>query len=117
MGDIALVEEAFNRLKSIKHNEGEVPALAIAISVSGLFVMNSDGIAIRSTMENDVTVHYAALVSRFVEKARAAVKQLNPDDELQFTRIRSQKHEIIIAPEFNKGRDFYLVAIHKPTCE
>ena len=85
MGDIALVEEAFNRLKSIKHNEGEVPALAIAISVSGLFVMNSDGIAIRSTMENDVTVHYAALVSRFVEKARAAVKQLNPDDELQFT--------------------------------
>ena len=80
--------------------------------------MNSDGIAIRSTLENDVTVHYAALVSRFVEKARAAVKRLSSEDELQFTRIRSKKHEIIVAPEFdNRGHGFYLVTIQRPSCE
>lgn len=119
MGDISLVEEAFNRLKSIKNNEGAPQSLLRYISTSplGLFVMNGDGIAIRSTMENDITVHYAALVSRFIEKVRAAVKQLNSEDELQFSRIRSKKHEIIIAPEFNKGHDFYLVTIHKPSCE
>lgn len=78
--------------------------------------MNGDGIAIRSTMENDRTVHYASLVLRFVEKARSVVKKLNLEDELQCTRIRSKKHEIIIAPEFGKGHDFYLVAVHKPSC-
>jgi len=79
--------------------------------------MNSDGIAIRSTLENDLTVHYAALVSRFIEKARSTVKFLNSEDEIEFTRIRSKKHEIIVAPEYNKGHDFYLVSIHKPLCE
>ena len=79
--------------------------------------MNGDGVAIRSTLENDVTVHYAALVSRFVEKTRSTVKSLNAEDELQYARIRSKKHEIVIAPEFDKGRDFYLVTVHKPSCE
>jgi len=79
--------------------------------------MNGDGIAIRSTMENELTVHYAALVSRFVEKARTTIKTLNPEDELQVSRIRSKKHEIIIAPEFSKGQGLYLVTIHDPSCE
>ena len=44
MGDIAQVEEAFKRVSSIK-------------GCLGMMIMNGDGIAIRTTMENDVTVH------------------------------------------------------------
>lgn len=51
MADPALVEETEKRLRSQK-------------GVHGFLVLNGDGIAIRSSMENAETVHYAALVSR-----------------------------------------------------
>jgi dynein light chain roadblock-type len=102
MGDTALVEETEKRLRSHK-------------GVHGFLVMNGDGIAIRSSMDKDETVHYAALVSRYVEKSRACIKRLDGDDELNFIRIRSAKHEVMIAPDFNNGTDYYLVVVQDPT--
>lgn len=92
MADIAAVDETFKRLQSHK-------------GVLGVIVVNSDGIAIRTTFDNDLTVQYAALVSHFTVKARAAVRKLDAENELKFLRIRSQKHEIMIAPEFEKNSE------------
>lgn len=78
-------------------------------------MLNSDGIAIRSTFENEITVSYAALVSGFTQKSRAAIRQLDPDNDIKFLRIRSKKHEIIISPEFEKKREYVLVVVHNPT--
>ena len=42
----------------------------------------------------------------------AAAAGARPDD-LQYVRIRSQKHEILIAPEFEAGREYTLVVVHQ----
>lgn len=102
MGDIAQVEETFKRLQSHK-------------GVIGIIVINADGIAIRTTLDNDLTVQYAALVSHFTVKCRNAVRKLNSEDDLKFIRIRSKKHEIMIAPEFEKNQEYYLVVVQDPS--
>lgn len=104
MADTALVEETEKRLRSHK-------------GVQGFLVLNGDGIAIRSTMDNAQTVQYAALVSRYVEKTRTYVKKLDGDDELDCIRIRCTKYEIVIAPDFTGGTDYHLVVVQNPTTE
>ena len=39
------------------------------------------------------------------------------DDDLRFVRIRSKKHEIMIAPEFGPDREYYLVVVQDPSTE
>jgi dynein light chain roadblock-type len=104
MAELAAVEETFKRLQSHK-------------GVIGVIIINSDGIAIRSTLDNDLTVQYAALMSQFTVKARGVVKNLDPDNELKFVRIRSKKHEIMVAPEFDKTREYYLVVVQDPSSD
>ncbi|GIL66164.1 hypothetical protein Vafri_19767 [Volvox africanus] len=104
MVDVAAVDETFKRLQSHK-------------GVLGIIVINADGIAIRTTFDNDLTVQYAALVSHFTVKARSAVKKLDGDNDLKFLRIRSKKHEIMIAPEFEKSHEYYLVVVQDPSRE
>jgi dynein light chain roadblock-type len=102
MAEAAAVEETFKRLQSHK-------------GVLGVVVINMDGIAIKSTFDNDLTVQYAALVSHFTGKSRSAVKKLDPENELKFIRIRSKKHEIMIAPEFERNCEYYLVVVQDPS--
>jgi dynein light chain roadblock-type len=98
--EVAAVEETFKRLQSHR-------------GVLGVLVLNADGIAIRSTMDSDATVQHAALASQFTVKARGVVKQLDADNELRFLRIRSRKHEIMIAPD-ERSREYYLVVVQDP---
>lgn len=98
------MEETFKRLQSHK-------------GVIGIIVINADGIAIRSTLDNELTVQYAALVSHFTVKARSAVRKLDGENELKFLRIRSKKHEIMIAPEFEKSHEYYLVVVQDPSTD
>ena len=65
-------------------------------------------------------MQYAALVSHFTSKARSAVKIVSkndPDNELQFIRIRSKKHEIMIAPDFDKAHDYKLIVVQNPSTD
>jgi dynein light chain roadblock-type len=66
MTDIAAVDDTFKRIQSHK-------------GVIGVCVINADGIAIKSTFENDLTVQYAALVSHFIAKSRSVVQKLDSD--------------------------------------
>lgn len=104
MANLAAVEETFKRIQSHK-------------GVIGVVIINSDGIPIRTTFDNDLTVQYAALVSQFTVKARGVVKNLDPEDELKFVRIRSKKHEIMIAPEFERQREYYLIVVQDPSTD
>ena len=50
-------------------------------------------------MDNDTTLHYAALISQLIIHAKRVVRELDPSQELEQLRLRSNKHEIIVAPE------------------
>ena len=56
------------------------------------------GIPIRSTLDNATTVQYASQVGQLTTKARCTVRDLDPTNDLSFLRVRTNKHEIMIAP-------------------
>lgn len=69
------------------------------------------GVAIKSTLDNTSTVQYAGLMGQLADKARSVVRDLDPSNDLTFLRIRSKKHEIMIAPD----KDFIMIVIQNPT--
>jgi len=66
--------------------------------VVGVIVVNSEGIPIRTTLDNSTTVQYAGLIHQLTQKARSTVRDIDPQNDLTFLRLRSKKHEIMIAP-------------------
>lgn len=69
------------------------------------------GIPIKTTMDNTTTVQYAGLISSLADKARSVVRDLDPSNDLTFLRIRSKKHEILVAPD----KEFILIVVQNPT--
>ncbi|XP_048818878.1 uncharacterized protein LOC125701229 isoform X2 [Lagopus muta] len=65
------------------------------------------GIPIISTMDNTTTLQYAGLLQHFIVMARSIVRDIDPQNDLTFLRIRSKKNEIMIAPE----KDYFLIVI------
>lgn len=56
------------------------------------------GIPIRTTLDNSTTVQYAGLLHQLAMKARSTVRDIDPQNDLTFLRVRSKKHEIMVAP-------------------
>merc|ERR1712186_252802 len=81
----AEVEETLKRIQSHK-------------GVVGVIVVNAEGIPIKSTLDNPTTIQYTGLISGLTDKARSVVRDLDPTNDLTFLRVRSKKHEIMIAP-------------------
>lgn len=81
------VEETLERIKSHK-------------GVQAVLIVNSDGIPIRPSkgMDDDLTHKYSASISQLAIKARSVIRDLDPLNDLTFLRIRSKKHEIMVAP-------------------
>ena len=81
MADLALVEETVKRLSSHK-------------GVRGVLIVNAEGVPLRSTVEHELAVQYAALATQLAAKARSVVRELarEPNDDLHSLRVRSKKH-------------------------
>lgn len=69
------------------------------------------GIPIKSTMDNPTTTQYASLMHNFILKARSTVREIDPQNDLTFLRIRSKKNEIMVAPD----KDYFLIVIQNPS--
>ncbi|KAK0090955.1 hypothetical protein PV326_003961 [Microctonus aethiopoides] len=91
------VEETMKRIQSHK-------------GVVGTIVVNSEGIPIKSTMDNTTTVQYSGLISGLCDKARSVVRDLDPTNDLTFLRARTKKNEIMIAPD----KEFMLIVVQNP---
>ncbi len=61
-------------------------------------------------MDNETTSQHAALLQQLSDKSRNIVRELDPNDDLSFIRLRTRKHEIMIAPD----RDYLLAVIQNP---
>ena len=53
---------------------------------------------------------YSVLISHLCERAKSIVRDLDPANELTYLRIKSKKHEILVAPE----EDFLLIVVQNP---
>eukprot|EP00755_Sulcionema_specki_P002714 Sspe_Gene.119082::Locus_114039_Transcript_1_2_Confidence_0.667_Length_459::g.119082::m.119082/K10419/DYNLRB, DNCL2; dynein light chain roadblock-type len=90
-----------NTLKRISSHRG----------VKGMMILNSQGVPIRDTFdeaERDVVHQYAQLMGQIAAKANHMIRTLDEKEpeswskekapnQLKFVRIRSKKHEIVIA--------------------
>jgi len=90
----AEVEETLKRIQAHK-------------GVVGVIVVNAEGIPIKSTLDNPTTIQYTGLISGLTDKARSVVRDLDPTNDLTFLRVRSKKHEIMIAPD----KEYMLIVI------
>ncbi|XP_067125311.1 dynein light chain roadblock-type 2 [Centruroides vittatus] len=92
------VEETLKRIQSHK-------------GVVGVIVTNSEGVPIKTSLDNTTTTQYAGLMTQLVERARNTVRDIDPTNDLTFLRIRSKKNEIMIAPD----KEYLLIVIQNPS--
>jgi dynein light chain roadblock-type len=85
--------------------------------VEGIVIVNMDGIPIRTTLDHEKTIQHSALITQLTAKARSVIRELDPQNDLTFLRIRSKKHEIMIAPGKSVGnvdKDYILIVLQNP---
>ncbi len=100
MSSISEVEETLSRIQSHK-------------GVRGVLIINSEGVAIRSTFSAPQTASYAGLLSQLVLKARSVCRTIDTMDDLTFLRLRSRNCEIMVAPD----KEYLLVVVQDPNLE
>lgn len=66
--------------------------------VIALMVANRDGLILRSNLDLTTTKLYALQYQNLINVARSAVRELDPQNELCFIRVRNKRHEIMVAP-------------------
>mmetsp|Transcript_106981 Transcript_106981/g.149115 ORF Transcript_106981/g.149115 Transcript_106981/m.149115 type:complete len:97 (+) Transcript_106981:59-349(+) len=91
------VEETLKRIQSHK-------------GVLGVVIFDKNGISIKSTLDQATTVQYCTHLSNLAAQARSSVRDIDPTNDLTFLRIRSKKHEILVAPH----AEYLLCVIQNP---
>merc|ERR1711916_193215 len=69
------------------------------VGVEGYVICNKQGQVLRrfpTTWEDDAEKYARSMIS-LVTQARGVVRDLNPKNELQFLRVRTKKHEVMVA--------------------
>ena len=66
--------------------------------VIALMLTNRDGLVLRSNLDLTTTKLYAVQYQNLIKMARSAVRELDPQNELCFIRVRNKEHEIMVAP-------------------
>ncbi|VDK71742.1 unnamed protein product [Litomosoides sigmodontis] len=94
------VDETLKRIQSQKN-------------VAGVIVMDSSGRAIRSTLDDEATQQHCVLLHQLCDKSKSVIRELDGSNDLTFLRLRTRKHEIMIAPD----KDFLLAVIQNITAQ
>ncbi|KAL0226502.1 hypothetical protein P9112_013826 [Eukaryota sp. TZLM1-RC] len=91
--------------------EATLARIASHPGVVGYFVLNDEGVALEyHGIDSTEISSYAHTVHQFATQARIGVRDLDPTNNLNFIRVRSDKDlEIIICPE----GEFILAVLQK----
>ncbi|KAJ3183031.1 Dynein light chain roadblock-type 2 [Geranomyces variabilis] len=78
--------------------------------VQGIVIATHEGSVIRSTLDNIQTQQISTLVTQLAARGKSVVRDLDPEDDLTFLRIRSKKNEIMVA----ETKQYLLITIQNP---
>uniref|UniRef100_A0A0K0EYT8 Dynein light chain roadblock n=1 Tax=Strongyloides venezuelensis TaxID=75913 RepID=A0A0K0EYT8_STRVS len=67
--------------------------------VTGVTVMDTQGRAIKSTLDEATSTKHSNLLQQLCEKTRIIVKEMNPNNDLNFMRVYTNNEEFLIAPQ------------------
>jgi len=81
--------------------------------VEAIVCLNENGQHVRPPkgLDDEAADAYAGELKQLYEKAKSAVRDLDPENDLIFMRIKSRKHEIMTVQEEN----FLLSVVQDPT--
>lgn len=77
--------------------------------VVALMLTNRDGLVLRSNVDITTTKLYAVQYQKLIKMAHSAVRELDPENELRFIRVRNKQHEIMVAPT----EDLILIVVQR----
>lgn len=77
--------------------------------VVALMLANRDGLVLRSNVDITTTKLYAVQYQKLIKMAHSAVRELDPENELRFIRVRNKQHEIMVAPT----EDLILIVVQR----
>eukprot|EP01025_Chloroclados_australasicus_P041712 TRINITY_DN4438_c0_g1_i1.p3 TRINITY_DN4438_c0_g1~~TRINITY_DN4438_c0_g1_i1.p3 ORF type:complete len:168 (-),score=3.02 TRINITY_DN4438_c0_g1_i1:207-710(-) len=108
---IAVSSEIFHKMQS------EIDATLQRINnhkgVLGTVIVDKEGQVLKTNLPQEQANQYANLIPGLNLLARNMVRDLDPQNDLEFLRIRSEKNEIMVAPY----ADFSLIVIQYPVQE
>ena len=85
--------------------------LTVYDGVEGVIIINSDGVPIRSSLDNETTVQYAYLLTPLISRTRSYLKEIDVHNgDFTFLRLVTKLHEIMVAPD----KDYSLIVIQVP---
>lgn len=96
-------EDVFDHVKRLQSHAG----------VEGVVVTKADGAIVYTTMKQDDAIRFATFARNVVDNTASELHALYPSNssgELALLRIRTVKHEVMIARE----REYLLVATQTP---
>ena len=89
------------------------PSSPPAQGVLCTIIVNEEGAPVRTTADASVTQQYAELIPQLASMARSLVRDLDPQNDLQFLRIRSKMHEIMVYSD----KEFTLIVVQDPSAQ
>ncbi|KAK2147616.1 hypothetical protein LSH36_544g04023 [Paralvinella palmiformis] len=98
------MSEVEETLKRIQNHQGVV----------GVIVSNSEGIANRTNIDNSTTVQCSSQFSKLCKLARNCIRELDPENDLTFLRVRTKKNEVMCAAGSGPD-DHMLLVIQSPS--
>src|SRR5258708_359571 len=100
----AEIEETIKRIQTHKGVQGFILTSNDGSSFYNLFMkfisflLIIKGGFVRSTNDNSTTMSLTGLIRTLSDKAKSCVRDLDPQNDLTFLRIRTKKQEILVAP-------------------
>ena len=82
--------------------------------VKAIYILNDEGKIIKSSGEDEDSKTVCSVLHNLVVHTRGAVRDIQVEDRLKFLRVRTDKHELLIAPEQVDGK-YTLVVIQDPS--
>lgn len=99
-------EEVLEHVKRLQQHAGVV----------GVLMVNAQGAVVYTTLKEDEAIRYATFARNLVDTTSSELTNLYPNNssgDLALLRVRTIKHEVMIARE----REFLLVAIQTPATQ
>uniref|UniRef100_A0A061RIM5 Dynein light chain roadblock n=2 Tax=Tetraselmis sp. GSL018 TaxID=582737 RepID=A0A061RIM5_9CHLO len=78
--------------------------------VKGYMIVDNKGKTLRTTFDGDLAQKYNKMIPQLAEMARSMVRDLDPQNDLEFLRIRSHNAEIMVAPR----SEFCCIVVQDP---
>ncbi|CAG8464846.1 27168_t:CDS:2 [Gigaspora margarita] len=95
------VEDTIKRLSANKY-------------VQAVLIVNKEGQTIKSTLDESLSKKYSDLITKLVDQTIHVIREMddeeNKTNDLSFLRVRTKKHEILVAPD----TDYLLIVIQDP---